>query len=170
MRLSSARHGCALHQLRMKSLDPAQYIRCRFSAWFMSGLCGFWAILSFFALRWLGPMSRWEGFGPMEWLCVLWLVIHAALIVKTVWIWRHPKPEGLVLRLPPESGRGFGVGFVLGMGGIWFAAGVSGWRQVLAFVISSLALIVGVVAMSRELRAARRLEQQVLEKLNDGSN
>jgi hypothetical protein len=154
----------------MKSkLDHARYIQCRLSASFMAGLSAFWAILSFFALRWLGPLSRWEAFGPMEWLCTMLLLIHVILIAATFWIWRHPKPELLVLGLPRESARGFGAGFLVGMAGIWFAARSTGWLQAFALLVSVSALIVDVVSMSRELRAARRLEQRVLGERNDES-
>jgi hypothetical protein len=137
----------------------------------MAGLSMFWALISFAALRWLSSITDWALFGPMDWLCVLLLAIHLVLILTTLWIWLHPKPEVLVVNTAAEkSNRLFPSGFLIGMAGIWLAARSSGWLLALAVLATTLGLVAALVGLSREIRAGRNLAGRILDERDDTSS
>lgn len=153
-----------------KVSQRSQVVRCRLSAWLMTGLSISWAAVSFVALRWLFSITNWRSYGPMDWLCVLLLLVHAALILATLWIWRHPLPELLVMSAREDTNRLFPAGFLVGLAGIWFAARWDGWLFALALIVSALGFFTGAVGLSREIRAERKLEQHILKEQHDTSS
>jgi hypothetical protein len=136
----------------------------------MTGLTIFWGYVSFAALRGLSSITGWPSFGPMDWLCILLLSIHVLLIVTTLWIWLHPKAEMLVVSTAEDSNRLFPGGLLIGMAGIWLAARLSGWMFTVVAIFSAIALLAFIVALCRDIRAARRLARRLLEKQTDASS
>jgi hypothetical protein len=56
------------------------------------------------------------------------------------------------------------------MTGIWVAARSSGWLLALAVIATALGLLAATVALSREIRAGRRLAGRTLEGRDDTSS
>src|SRR6266404_4537305 len=144
----------------MKTSDQVHLVRCRLSAWILATLSMLWIGVSLLALRWLQSVSDWSLLGPMEWLCLSLILIHAALILATLWVWLHPKPEALVVDARRPSDRGFAWVFVIGFAAFWLSGRLAGWLSSLAQVAGELALCVAAILMLFDIRAVRKLARR----------
>ena len=125
--------------------------------------------MSLLALRWLQSVRGLSSFGPMEWLCLSLIVIHVALILATLWVWLHPKPEALVLDARRRSDRRFARVFVIGFVAFWISGRLAGWLSTLAQEVGVLAFCVAATLMLFDIRAVRKLARRSMAEQNGNS-
>jgi hypothetical protein len=104
----------------------------------------------------------------MEWLCVSLIIIHVVLILATLWVWLHPRPEALIVA-GRRSGRSFAWVFVIGFAALWLSGRLAGWLSSLAQVVGVVALCVAAILILFDIRAARKLARRMMEEQNGSS-
>ena len=153
----------------MNASDQVHVIRCRLSAWILAALSLFWTGISVLALRWLQSVSDWSLLGPMEWLCLSLIMIHVVLILATLWVWLHPRPEALIVDAGRRSDRSFAWVFVIGFAALWLSGRLAGWLSSLAQAVGVIALCVAAILILFDIRAARKLARRMMEEQNGSS-
>jgi len=153
----------------MSTSEQLHVVRCRLSAWILATLSMLWTVVSLLALGWLRSVSDWSSLGPMEWLCLSLIVIHVALILATLWVWLHPKPEVLVVDTRRGSDRRFAWAFVIGFAAFWLSGRLGGWLSSLAGAVGVIGLCAAAILLLRDIRAVRKLARRMMEEQNGSS-
>jgi hypothetical protein len=153
----------------MHTSDQVHLVRCRLSAWILAVLSTLWTGVSVLALRWLQSVSDWSLLGPMAWLSLSLIVIHVALILVTLWVWLHPRPESLIVDARRRSGRGFAGASVIGFAAFWVSGRLTGWLSSLAQAVGVLAVCVAAILILLDIRAVRKLARRMMEEQNASS-
>jgi len=117
-----------------------------------------WTVVSLLALGWLRSVSDWSSL--VEWLCLSLIVIHVALILATLWVWLHPKPEVLVVDTRRGSDRRFAWAFVIGFAAFWLSGRLDGWLSSLAEAVGVVGFCVVAILMLYDIRAVRKLARR----------
>jgi len=85
------------------------------------------------------------------------IAIHVALILATLWVWWHPKPEVLVLDSGARTDRRFARAVLIGLAGIWLSRRLHGRLSSLAEVVGVVALCVALLLALRDMAAEQKL-------------
>ena len=143
--------------LTSPKMKEIKRVRCRVSAWLLTALSVFWTGLSLLALSWLRSVRNGSSMGPMEWLCLSMIAIHVALILATLWVWWHPRPEVLVLDSGARPDRRFASAVLIGLSALWLSRRLHGRLSSLAEAVGPVALCVALLLALRDIAADQKL-------------
>jgi len=97
----------------------------------------------------------------MEWLCFLLLLIQVALMLATLWVWTHSKPEALDVGLSEGADRRSDLAFLIAFAVFWLVHGLRGrlWDLGIAIVICAAA-----VRLLHDIGRQRKLARRIMEE------
>src|SRR6266436_6066653 len=150
----------------MSTSDQLRIVSCRLSAWILATLSMLWTVFSLLALGWLCSAGNWSSLGPMEWLCLSLIAVHVVLILATLWVWLHPKPEILVVGTRLGSDRRFAGALLIGFAAFGMLGWLAGWLSSLAEAVGVVSFCVVAILMLCDIRATRKLARRIVEERN----